>query len=72
MSDLVEWLVWHDMWSKVQVFADLLGKDCFTTSEVQRHGPKNMLDDLPDTFSEAQLEALRLSLGKNKEGRKIS
>jgi hypothetical protein len=70
MSDLVEWLVWHDMWSKVQVFADLLGKDCFTTSEVQRHGPKNMLDDLPDTFSEAQLEALRLSLGKNKEGAK--
>ena len=30
--------------------------------------PKNMLDDLPDTFSEAQLEALRLQLGKSKEG----
>ena len=68
MTDLVEWLVWHDLWSKVQVFADLLGKEGFTTSEVQRNGPKNMLADLPDTFSETQLEALRLSRGKDKEG----
>lgn len=27
-----------------------------------------MLDNLPDTFNEAQLEALRVSLGKDKEG----
>ena len=27
-----------------------------------------MLDDLPDTFNEAQLEALRTSLGKDAEG----
>ena len=29
-----------------------------------------MLDDLDKSFSEQQLEALRLSLGKNKEGTK--
>ncbi len=28
----------------------------------------NMLDSLPDTFNEAQLEALRTSLNKSKEG----
>jgi hypothetical protein len=39
-------------------------------SEAQRRGPKNMLDDLPNTFNEAQLEALRTSLGKSKEGTK--
>ena len=27
-----------------------------------------MLDSLPDSFNEAQLEALRMQLGKSKEG----
>ena len=39
-------------------------------SEAQRRGPKNLLDDLPNSFNEAQLEALRISLGKTKEGTK--
>jgi hypothetical protein len=52
------------------VFADMLGKDADTMSEAQRRGPKNMLDSLPDTFNEAQLEALRISLDKSKEGTK--
>ena len=68
MGELVEWLVYHDVWSKIQIFGDLLGKDADLTSEAQRRGPKNMLDSLPDSFSETQLEALRTSLGKSAEG----
>ena len=68
MASLVEWLVYHDIWSKMQVFADLLGGDEGSVSEAGRRGPKNLLDDLPDSFNEAQLEALRLSIGKTKEG----
>jgi len=68
MGEMVEWLVYHDIWSKMQIFADLLGKDADQVSEAQRRGPKNMLDSLPDTFNEAQLEALRTSLGKSSEG----
>ena len=68
MGDIVEWMVYRDLWSKMQLFADLLGKDADQVSEAQRRGPKNMLDDLPNTFNEAQLEALRTSLGKSKEG----
>ena len=64
----MEWLVYHDIWSKMQLFADMLGQDTDQLSEAQRRGPKNMLDSLPDTFNEAQLEALRTSLGKSKEG----
>ncbi len=71
MGDLVEWLVYHDLWSKMQLFADLLGKDADTMSEVQRRGPKNMLDSLPDTFNETQLQALRTQLSKNPEGAKV-
>ena len=71
MGELVEWLVYHDIWSKMAVFADMLGKDSYEMSEAQRRGPKNMLDDLPNTFNEAQLEAIRTSLGKSKEGTKV-
>ena len=68
MAEVVEWLVYRDLWSKMQLFADLLGKDADTMSDARRRGPKNMLDDLPNDFSEAQLEALRLQIGKSKEG----
>ena len=70
MGELVEWLVYHDIWSKMQLFADMLVKNADSISEAQRRGPKNMLDSLPDNFNEAQLEALRLEFGKNKEGAK--
>ncbi len=70
MGSLVEWLVYHDIWSKMQIFADLLSQDADAMSEAVRRGPKNLLDDLPNSFNTAQLEALRLSLGKSKEGTK--
>lgn len=70
MGDMVEWLVYHDIWSKMQIFADLLGNDADVTSEAQRRGPKNLLGKLPNTFNETQLEALRVSLNKSKEGTK--
>ena len=68
MGALVEWLVYHDIWSKMQIFADMLSADAESTPEVQRRGPQNLLDDLPQSFGEAQLEALRISIGKTKEG----
>ena len=68
MGDLVEWLVYHDIWSKMQIFADMLNVDADQTSEAQRRGPKNMLDSLPNTFNKAQLEALRTTLGKSQDG----
>ena len=54
----------------MQLFADLLGKEADTTSEAQRRGPKNLLDSLPNSFNEVQLEAVRLNIGKSKEGAK--
>ena len=68
MAELVEWLVYRDIWSKMQLFADMLGKDTDQLGEVQRRGPKNMLNELPDSFSQQQLEALRTSVGKSVEG----
>jgi hypothetical protein len=68
MAEVVEWLVYHDLWSKMQLFADMLGKDTVQLGDVQRRGPKNMLDELPDSFGQQQLEALRTSIGKSAEG----
>ena len=70
MGELVEWLVYHDIWSKMALFADMLKDANSCISEVVRNGPKNMLDDLQDTFSEKQLEALRERVGKPKDGTK--
>ena len=70
MGELVEWLVYHDLWSKMQIFADMLKDGDVSTTETSKSGPKNMLDSLSDTFNEAQLESLRAELGKNKEGTK--
>ena len=68
MGHLVEWLVYHDLWSKMQLFSDLLKEGDTSTAEAGKGGPKNMLDDLPDTFNQAQLEALRTQMGKKKDG----
>ncbi len=70
IGDFMIWFCYYDLWSKVQVFGDMFKGVENTSDETQKSGPKNMLDDLPDPFNEQQLEALRLSLGKRKEGTK--
>lgn len=68
IGDMVEWLCYRDIWSKLQVFGDMLKDGDTSTSEAGKAGPKNMLEDLPDSFNEQQLEALRISADKSKEG----
>lgn len=70
MSEFVEWLMYYDLWSKNQIFGDMLKDDDTCVVEAQKSGPKNMLENLPDTFNEAQLEALRATMDKPKEGTK--
>lgn len=69
IGDFVEWFCYYDLWSKVKVFGDMF-KTGDGQEEAQRSGPKNMLDQLENSFNELQLETLRLSLGKNQEGTK--
>ena len=70
MSEFVEWLMYFDLWSKNQIFGDMLKDGDTCVVEAQKSGPKNMLENLPDTFNEAQLEALRATMDKPKEGTK--
>ena len=70
MGEVVEWLLYRDIWSKLRIFSDMLKGGDDSIQEAAKAGPKNMLDSLPNTFNEAQLEALRLESGKSKEGTK--
>lgn len=70
MIEFVEWLMYYDLWSKNQIFGDMLKDGDTCVVEAQKSGPKNMLENLPDTFNEAQLEALRATMDKPKEGTK--
>ena len=70
IGEFVVWFCYYDLWSKVQVFGDMFKGGQLLETDSQKSGPKNMLDSLPDTFSEQQLEALRMEMGKSKEGTK--
>lgn len=71
IGNVVEWLVWHDMWSKYQVLGDMLKDGDTSTDEASKSVPTNMLDDIKgNTFTEEQLVVLRESYGKSKEGTK--
>ena len=69
IGNFMEWFCYFDLWSKVRVFGDLFnGADQMDDETIRKKGPRNMLNDLPETFSVQQLEALRLEAGKNQKG----
>ncbi len=70
IGEYVIWFCYYDLWSKVKVFGDMFKGGESQSDDSKNNGPKNMLEDLSDTFNEAQLEALRVSLGKSKSGTK--
>ncbi len=70
IGEFMVWFCYYDLWSKVKVFGDLFQNADALSEDVQNGGPKNMLDSLDKEFHEYQLEALRESLGKSKEGTK--
>lgn len=65
IADFVEWSLYYDLWSKIAIFAPQM-KDSRskTTIDVRKYGPANMLDMLPDSFQQSQLEQLRQTQNK--------
>ena len=70
IGEFVIWFCYYDLWSKVKVFGDMFKGVDAQSEDSQKSGPKNMLDSLENAFNEQQLEALRVGLGKSKEGTK--
>ena len=70
IGEFMIWFCYYDLWSKVKVFGDMFKGVDAQSEDSQKSGPKNMLDSLENAFNEQQLEALRVGLGKSKEGTK--
>ena len=70
IGDFMTYFCYYDLWAKLRVFNDMLALGEPLQEETQKRGPKNFLQELPNTFNETQLEAIRVNHGKNKEGTK--
>ena len=70
IGEYMIWFCYYDLWSKMMVFGDMFKLVDNRLEETEKSKPKNMLDSLGQSFNEQQLEALRLQLGKSKEGTK--
>ena len=68
IGEFMIWFCYYDLWSKVKVFGDMFKGSDVQEEGTEKCGPKNMLNNLPDTFNEQQLNALRVSLGKPEKG----
>ena len=69
IGEFVVWFCYFDLWSKMRVLGDMF-KPGISSEEAQKSGPKNMLASLGDSFSEAELEALRAQMDKPVSGTK--
>lgn len=60
MTKHVEWIIAMDLWSKYQVYSDLIEENEFTAiDDSSKTGPKNLLDNMPgDTFSLQEFEEM--------------
>lgn len=68
-----EWMVYfcyYDLWARLQVFDQMISPGDVQSDNSHKRGQVNMLESLPNPFSEQQLENLRVSLGKSKDGTK--
>ena len=68
-----EWMVYFcyfELWARLQVFDQMISPGEVQLEESSKRGQVNMLESLPNPFSEQQLENLRISLGRSKEGTK--
>ena len=61
------WSLHYDLWLKMYYFGDYIRKADEETP-VSKHGPRNMLELLPDEFTRTDLSNVRFTQGKDREG----
>ena len=70
IEDFIRWSERYDLWCKLRFFGDAIAKSEVEGVKSTRRGPKNMLQQLPDTFTFHEVELLRMENGLDKEGTK--
>ena len=68
IEDFIRWSERYDLYCKMRFFGDMIAKEASTAEKCSKRGPENILQLLPDVFTEPQLEAIRLEHGLKAQG----
>ena len=68
IDDFIRWSERYDLYCKMRFFGDMIAKEASTAEKSSKRGPENILQLLPDVFTEPQLEAIRLEHGLKAQG----
>ena len=68
IDEFIRWSEQYDLYCKMRFFGDMIAKENFTAQKSSKPGPQNLLQILPDSFTAAQLLAIRLEHGLDAKG----
>ncbi len=71
IEDFVRWSYRYDMWCKMSFFGEKMLLDLRREDFVRKSGPRNMLEMLPDEFTESDVVDVRLSVGKDGKAKQM-
>ena len=68
IDEFIRWSEQYDLYCKMRFFGDMIAKENYTAERSSKRGPQNLLQILPDSFTAAQLLAIRLEHGLDAKG----
>ena len=68
IDEFIRWSEQYDLYCKMRFFGDMIAKENFTAQRSSKRRPQNLLQILPDSFTAAQLLAIRLEHGLDAKG----
>ena len=68
IEDFICWSERYDLWCKMRFFEEDIQKANNAGEHSNKRGPSNLLQSLPDTFTEQQVVEARAALGLSEEG----
>ena len=68
IEDFIRWSERYDLWRKMRFFEEDIQKANNVGEHSNKRGPSNLLQSLPDTFTEQQVVEARAALGLSEEG----
>ena len=68
IDEFIRWSEQYDLYCKMRFFGDMIAKENFMAQRSSKRGPQNLLQILPDSFTAAQLLAIRLEHGLDAKG----
>ena len=68
IDEFIRWSEQYDLYCKMRFFGDMIAKENYMAEKSSKRGPQNLLQILPDSFTAAQLLAIRLEHGLDAKG----